>query len=96
MSKITESARGEQCTVYAPGVYIHDDETVVFAHLNGGGMGKKHSDLFGCYACHHCHWWLDTGYVKDRYSKVNRNAIHYEAIIRTQQKLLEKGLIILK
>lgn len=46
MSAITKSAHGESCTVYAPGVTNHDPETVVFAHLNGGGIGLKTSDLF--------------------------------------------------
>lgn len=96
MSAITKSAHGESCTVYAPGVTNHDPETVVFAHLNGGGIGLKTSDLFGCYACRDCHAWLDFGYVRQDITKAHRNAVHYEAIIRTQKKLLEKGLIILK
>ena len=93
MSAITKSAKGESCTVFAPGVQQHDPDTVVFAHLNGSGMGMKDSDLFGCYACSYCHNWLDYGYVRDNITKAHRNAIHYEAIIRTQRKLLEKGLI---
>jgi hypothetical protein len=93
MSNITKSARGESCTVFAPGVTQHDPDTVVFAHLNSAGMGIKDSDLFGCYACYLCHTWLDFGYVRDNITKAHRNAIHYEAIIRTQRKLLEKGLI---
>ncbi len=95
MSLITKSAKGESCTVYAPGVIRHNPETTVFAHLNGGGMGKKHSDLFGCYACFDCHQWLDFGYVKT-HSKSDRDYVHQAAILRTQKKLLEKGLIILK
>ena len=93
MSAITKSAHGETCSVYAPGVTQHDPDTVVFAHLNGSGIGMKDSDLFGCYACAKCHAWLDYGYVLQNIPKSHRNAIHYEAIIRTQRKLLEKGLI---
>lgn len=95
MSKITESARGEQCTVYAPGVINHNPETTVAAHLNGGGMGKKNIDLFVCYACFECHQWIDFGYAKT-HSKADRDHIHQASILRTQKKLLEKGLIILK
>jgi len=39
--KYTESARGQECQVRIPGICSHDPETVVFAHLNGGGMGMK-------------------------------------------------------
>ena len=60
MSKITESARGQPCTLKLDqcngGV---DNETVVFAHKNGAGMGQKYLDAdgndVGFYACHYCH-----------------------------------------
>ena len=92
MSKITESARNEECLVYAPGVMVHDKETVVLAHLNGYGKSIKDHDMFSAYACHLCHRWLDFEYAKT-HTKSERNAIHNEAVIRTQRKLLQKGLI---
>mgnify|MGYP003125111298 CR=1 FL=1 len=61
MSKITESARGMPCQVQLSGC-MPDTETVVYAHLNGGGMGTKQSDLFGMYACLNCH---DNKYSKN-------------------------------
>lgn len=55
MSKITKSARGENCTVRLSGICNHNSDTVVFAHINGvrfgHGMGLKANDIHGAYAC---------------------------------------------
>ena len=59
MSKITESARGEECQVRIPGVCNHNPETTVFAHLGGGGMGAKQPDCEGAYSCSSCHDVVD-------------------------------------
>ena len=56
MSKITKSARGQACTIRLDGCYGGpDNETVVLAHLNGGGMGAKCLDIHGAYSCANCH-----------------------------------------
>jgi Protein of unknown function (DUF1364) len=94
MSRITESARGEECCVHIPGVCNWNNETTVFSHLNGAGMGMKHQDLFGCYACSDCHSWLDGGYVQHWY-KADRDSAHLFGMFKTQQKLIEKGLVVL-
>jgi hypothetical protein len=52
--KYTESARGQECQVRIPGICSHDPETVVFAHLNGGGMGMKRASIHGAYCCSSC------------------------------------------
>ncbi|MDF0506578.1 DUF1364 family protein [Burkholderia cenocepacia] len=65
MSKITESARGEACTLRFPGVCNFNWETTVWAHGNvlgdGKAKGKKlvRYDHIGCYACYACHMVLD-------------------------------------
>ena len=59
MSKITESARGEDCLIRIPGVCLHDPETTVFAHANGGGMARKMPDSEGAYSCAACHDAVD-------------------------------------
>lgn len=63
MSAITESARGEQCTLKLPGVCCYDPETTVWAHSNrykdGKGLGRKAVDEAGAYACHLCHMVYD-------------------------------------
>lgn len=94
MSKITESAKGETCTVRVP-VCNYRPETTVFAHLNGAGMAIKSLagglDL-GCYACSDCHAWLDGGYVKTD-SRETRDLEHYRATVETIARLIDKGLI---
>ena len=107
MSKITESARGEQCQVRIPGVCNRDPETTVFAHLNGGGMGMKQPDCEGAYCCSACHDVVD-GRVKwfapiygmlgwDERDEVNKTFLmflFYQGCVRTRAKLIEKGLLI--
>jgi hypothetical protein len=91
--KIQASARGEECTVRLPGICSHNPETVVFAHLSGvrfgHGVGKK--TRWGCYACYECHREIDrqTTRLEKDYVKL----AHYEAVIETLDKLVEKGLI---
>jgi hypothetical protein len=93
MSKIRKSARGQDCQVRIYGVCNHNPETTVLAHLNGGGMGMKHPDIFGAWCCSSCHDVID-GRVK--IPDVEPDIIQlwfYEGVFRTQKKLLESGLI---
>lgn len=95
MSKITESARSEECQMRLIGICNHNTETTVFAHYRKGGlggMGKKPKDLFGAYLCSDCHDLVD-GRVK---SDLDGDFVDYEflqAVVRTQAKLVAKGLI---
>jgi len=94
--KITESARGMPCQVRLSGC-MPDTETVVYAHLNGGGMGTKQSDLFGMYACLNCHDILDGR--KQLSPPLESEWLELEvlrAVINTQKILLRKRLIQLK
>lgn len=58
MSKIRESARGEDCTVRLQGVCKFDPEYTIWSHgrWNRAGRGKaiKAIDLNGAYACTAC------------------------------------------
>lgn len=94
-SKMRASAAGEQCLVRVPGVCCGDTSTVVLAHLNGGGVGAKHSDVHGAYACRTCHEFIDGGYVKT-HTREQRDLYHLQGIIRTQIVLIEKGFIVLQ
>lgn len=91
-SKIRQSARDEGCLVRIPGVCCADPATVVLAHLNGGGVGMKAPDWQGAYACATCHAWLDGGYVRT-HTRAERDLYHLEAVIRTQEKLIDKELL---
>ena len=89
--KITQSANGELCTLRIPGVCNSNPETTVFAHMNGGGMGYKHHDIHGCYACSSCHDLIDARIsYGDEFIKAKELL---RAMIETQNKLIQKGLI---
>ncbi|MFP3979153.1 nuclease domain-containing protein [Marinobacter sp. KMM 10035] len=92
-SKIRQSAKGEHCLVRVPGVCNGNPATTVLAHLNGAGIGCKHSDHKAAYACSACHSWLDGGYVQSGYGRTTRDLWHLESVIRTQDRLINKGLI---
>ncbi len=93
-NKYTKSAKGQQCTVRISGVCNHDPDTTVFAHLNGAGMGMKHSDIHGCYACSDCHNWLDGGFAA-KCMAATRDREHYRAMVETQQIMIKEGILIL-
>lgn len=91
-SKIRQSARGQDCLVRVPGICNGNPETVVLAHINGGGAGMKAHDIHGAYCCSDCHTFLDGGYVKTT-TRQYRDLLHLEGIVRTQLKLIEAGFI---
>ena len=74
-----------------PGVCCHDPETVVLAHVAGGGMGLKQEDLFGAFACHTCHDEIDRRTRKVP-AKEARLA-HLEGVMRTQMIWVSEGLV---
>lgn len=93
MSKITKSARGQTCTIRLEGCNGGpENETVVFAHLNGGGMGAKCLDIHGAYACSYCHDVLDSR-KPSKYSKEELLLTHLLGMKRTQEMLVSKGLL---
>ena len=93
MSKITKSARGQACTIRLDGCNGGpNNETVVLAHLNNGGMGAKCLDIHGAYACHSCHDILD-GRKQSDYSQEFLLLTHLMGMKRTQEILVSKGLL---
>lgn len=88
--KIRSSAKGEDCSLRIPGVCNHDNNTVVFAHLNTRfkGIGNKSPDIFGVYACSECHTALDQNLVNKE--------DQLRGLTETQMKLYAKGLICVK
>jgi len=98
MSKIRQSARGEQCTVRIAGYCNRDPETVVLAHYRLAGYcgtGTKPPDYLGAYACSHCHDICD-GRAKTDLDADEIQAAFAEGVMRTMVKLVEKGLIEVK
>lgn len=98
MSKITESARGEDCEVRIPGVCNFNRETTVWAHANGlaagKGRGLKSPDALGTYACSACHDVID-GRVRSPlgWDKGDVENAFHQGHQRSFIKLLGKGLV---
>ena len=94
MSKLRRSAKGRECQVRLHNICNHNPETVVLAHLNGGGMGFKREDIFGAFCCSACHDEVDRRTRIQDPGGVKLD--FYEGIIRTQQIWLNEGLISVK
>jgi len=92
MSKIRNSASGENCTVRIPAVCNHNPETVVLAHLNGAGGAMKSDDIHGAYCCSACHDVID-GRAQSEYPAPVIKLWFFEGVFRTQLRLIDKGLI---
>lgn len=97
MSKITDSANGEECQVRIPFVCSGDSRTVVWAHAigeaSGKGIGMKSPDILGAYACQQCHDAYDRrtrppGIV---YSRIKE--CFNDGHMRSLRILIEKGLV---
>ena len=92
MSKITKSAKGEECQFRIPNVCNFNPETTVFCHLGGAGIGMKANDIHGGYGCSDCHDAID-GRKKTVFSQLELQAAFADGMVRTQIILIKKGLI---
>jgi hypothetical protein len=93
MSKITKSARGEECQIRIPGHCNHDASTTVLCHINGGG-GMKQPDTEAAYGCSACHDIVDFRVA----SGMLRSFVmlyHHEGAMRTRKILIDKGLLVI-
>lgn len=98
MSKITASAKGEECQVRIPGVCNFDPETTVWAHANGLAAGKggglKSPDALGTYACSACHDLIDGRGPRPPWMMRHDVLLAFhEGHQRSFIKLIEKGLV---
>jgi hypothetical protein len=99
MSKITESAKGEQCLIRIPGVCNRQDETTVACHEPcGSGLSMKWPDTEIAYGCSACHDEIDgrTKYkVADHpvYRLDDLMIMFYQGARRTRAKLIDKDLL---
>ncbi len=90
---ITKSARGEYCTLILGN--CSDDDTVVLCHIGKNrGMAYKCSDHFAVYACSNCHDIID-GRAEPMYGWDMVDSAKLTALERTQQKLIDKGLLVI-
>jgi hypothetical protein len=98
MSKITASARNEQCEIRIPGVCNFNHETTVWCHANGSaagkGMGMKSHDLLGAYGCSSCHAVVDRLVpLPEGLTRVEVKLYFAEGHLRSLRKLIDKGLV---
>ena len=91
-NKYTRSARGQDCTVRVPGCCNFNPETVVFAHLPGGGMGAKSLPIHGAYCCSSCHDVVD-GRVQTEFTDTEIQLWFLHAVIRTQILMINDGTL---
>lgn len=92
MSKLRSSAKGQECQIRIPFLCNRNNDTVVLAHLNGGGMALKNHDLHGAWACSACHSAVD-GVATAHYTKDELDLMHLQGVIRTQKEWLKLGYI---
>ena len=98
MSKIRESAKGENCAIRIPGICNHNAETVVLAHYRLAGtcgIGMKPNDCQAAYSCSNCHDAVD-GRLKTGLSADELKVAFAEGVMRTQQILIKLGLVVSK
>ena len=96
MSKLRDSARGQDCMIRIPGVCNHDPETTVLCHQNGGGMGMKTADIEGAFGCSLCHDIVDGRVRQYSYTRMEIKIMFFEAAARTRDYWLKNGFITIK
>lgn len=93
MSKIRESARDESCQIRSP-LCNGDIATTVLCHLPALKMGGKAPDYQAAYGCSACHDLVDgRNFQGGAFQSAQVKMWHHQAVIRTQEILVEKGLL---
>lgn len=97
MSRITDSARGEDCTVRYPGVCSHDPAKTIWSHCRHGAAGKGKSikaiDLAGAYACTPCDAVYDGQMPRPKgMTREQADLDWFMGHVRSLVRLHEKGL----
>lgn len=91
--KIRDSARDQPCMVRLAGICNFNPSTTILAHIRiNTGIGIKSSDLMASYCCSNCHDEIDRRTCKIK-SLESVKLAHYEGVFRTQQILLDEGLV---
>jgi hypothetical protein len=97
MSKITESARGEDCQVRYSGICTYDSAMTIWSHCRHGAAGKgkgiKAIDLAGAYACTACDAAYDQMQGAKHMTREQLDLDWFHGHIRSLVRLAEKGAI---
>ena len=94
MTDLRKAAKGEPCEVRLPGICNFNPETTVLAHVRMAGLtgiGQKIPDQLGAHCCMACHDEADRRTMKMKAEEVELEFLR--AVIRTQYKLIKRGLI---
>lgn len=88
--KVRKSAEDETCTLRLQGICDNDPSKVMLCHVNSfrKGIGNKSHDIHGYYGCYSCH-------MKEQAYEVDASDI-LRALLETQDRLIQKGLIEVK
>ena len=96
MSKITQSARDEDCQVRYTGICTYDSAMTIWSHCRHGAAGKgrgiKAVDLAGAYACTACDAAYDQMTGAGHMTREQLDLDWFHGHIRSLVKLVEKGL----
>ena len=93
-TKITKSAKGEDCSLQIFPYCSQNPEETILAHINSAskGIGKKSEDWFGVFSCSVCHDIID----KRRYTELTEEEIQkciLRGLHRTWIRWIEVGLV---
>lgn len=93
-TKITKSARGEDCSLQIFPYCSQNPEETILAHINSEskGIGKKSEDWYAVFSCAICHDIID----KRRYTDLSEKEIQkciLRGLHRTWIRWIETGLI---
>ncbi len=93
-SKLTEAAKGQECTIQLFPYCNFNPETTVFAHApsEDKGMARKSPDWWGADSCSTCHDIVD-GRKRTDIPEHEIQACHIRGVFRTIKRRIEQGLI---
>lgn len=99
MSKITQSARQEECTIRSPWCNF-DRDTTVWCHAPSGlefgrGANVKSHDAIGCYGCSQCHDTIDGRAHIHETTFEQRRSMFLRGFCASFEMLIEKGLVVI-
>jgi hypothetical protein len=90
---LRKSARGQECQVRLYQICKGRDETVVLAHLGGGGVGGKGFDIAASFCCFECHQVIDFAVKTNLYTSDELRLAHLQGVMRTQSIWIKAGLL---
>jgi len=94
-----QSARGEDCLIRVPGYCSGIAESTVGCHYSLAGYfgrGLKAPGFMIAYGCFGCHCVVDFRINAPEFTRAEIKVMHLEGVLRTQAKLIDKGLMVIK